>query len=160
LLPVDFFQSIFRDGNHLDYSPPSPYIESLRVINSVSGLQAYLVRQGYEFGSDTKDPEITDDQVIWPLVRRHPLTGRRSLYFGNQVSIGIVGFSENKAQEFIRKLTEHACRADFQLRHHWKKGDAVLWDNRRVLHAGTSYDIENSRRLMHRITWRETESIG
>jgi alpha-ketoglutarate-dependent taurine dioxygenase len=77
-----------------------------------------------------------------------PLTGRRALYFENQVSIGIVDFSENKAQEFLRKLTEHACRADFQLRHHWQKGDAVLWDNRRVLHAGTPYDVENSRRLM------------
>jgi taurine dioxygenase len=134
--------------------------ETLRVINSVSGLQAYLVRQGHEFGSDTRDPKITDDQVIWPLVRHHPLSGRPSLYFGNQVSIGIVGFSENKAQEFVRKLTEHACRAEFQLRHHWQKGDAVLWDNRRVLHAGTPYDVENSRRLMHRTTWRETENIG
>jgi alpha-ketoglutarate-dependent taurine dioxygenase len=134
--------------------------ETLRVINSVSGLQAYLIRQGHEFGADTRDPKMTDDQVIWPLVRRHPLTDRRALYFGNQVSIGIVGFSENKAQEFIRQLTEHACRTDFQLRHHWQKGDAVLWDNRRVLHAGTPYDVENSRRLMHRTTWRETENIG
>ncbi len=134
--------------------------ETLKVINSVSGLQAYLTRQGHEFGSDTRDPEITDDQVIWPLVRRHPLSGRRALYFGNQVSIGIVGFSDKKAQAFIRNLTEQACRSEFRLRHHWRKGDAVLWDNRRVLHAGTAYDVGNSRRLMHRTTWRETGVIG
>jgi alpha-ketoglutarate-dependent taurine dioxygenase len=133
--------------------------ENLRVINSVAGLQAYLVRQGHEFGSDSRDPKITDDQIIWPLVRRHPLTGRKSLYFGNQVSTGIVGFGENKGLEFIRTLTKQACRVEFQLRHQWKKGDVVLWDNRRVLHAGTAYDVENSRRLMHRTTWRETEKI-
>ena len=36
-------------------------------------------------------------------------------------------------------------------------GDAVLWDNRRVLHAGTVYDMERETRLMHRTTLQETE---
>jgi taurine dioxygenase len=134
--------------------------DKLQVVNSVAGLQRYLIRQGHEFGSDTRDPEVTDDQVIWPLVRHHPLSGRHSLYFGNQVSVGVIGFAAEKALKFIADLTEHACRIEFQLRHHWQAGDAVLWDNRRVLHAGTPYDVENTRRLMHRTTWRETEKIA
>lgn len=134
--------------------------EKLQIVNSVSGIQAYLVRQGHEFGSETRDPRVTDDQVIWPLVRHHPLSRRRSLYFGNQVSVGVIGFEDEAAHQFISELTEHACQPDFQLRHQWQVGDAVLWDNRRVLHAGTAYDVKNTRRLMHRTTWRETESIS
>jgi alpha-ketoglutarate-dependent taurine dioxygenase len=38
-------------------------------------------------------------------------------------------------------------------------GDAVLWDNRRVLHAGTVYDMERETRLMHRTTLQEAEPV-
>ena len=74
-----------------------------------------------------------------------PRSGRKALYFGNQVSIGIVGWPEDRAREFIRQLTTHACQPAYQYRHRWRVGDAVLWDNRRVLHAGTFYNIETRR---------------
>ena len=75
------------------------------------------------------------------------------------MSVGIVGWTDAKAKHFIADLTEHACRPAFQYRHHWQVGDAVLWDNRRVLHAGTPYDLDGAPREMHRTTIRETEPI-
>lgn len=128
----------------------------LRVRHSASGLRSYLRSQGQNPVSDQPDGE-PDVVVEAPLVRRHPRSGRRSLYFGNQISVGIAGWSDVEASAFIRELTEHACRPTFQYRHRWRVGDAVLWDNRRVLHAGTPYDLGSETRLMHRTTFEETE---
>jgi alpha-ketoglutarate-dependent taurine dioxygenase len=132
--------------------------DRLRVMNSVSGLQTYLQNQGHTAASEQRN-EKPDNAVEQPLVRRHPRSGRKALYFGNQVSIGIVGWPDAKARAFIRELTAHACQSDYQYRHQWQIGDAVFWDNRRVLHAGTFYNMETETRLMHRTTFRETEPL-
>lgn len=127
--------------------------DRLEVVNDVAGLLTYLEDQG----QDTSErKQYVSLPVIWPLVRAHPRTGRKALYFGNQVSVGIVGWPEDEAKSFIAELTEHACRPDFQYCHKWQVGDAVLWDNRRVLHAGTPYDLNGPPREMHRTTIVET----
>lgn len=132
---------------------------TLAVVNSVTGLSEYIKKQGPKGAHRTNEGEAADPPVIWPLVRAHPRTGRRALYFGNQVSVGIVGWPDAEARAFIADLTEHACGPRFRYRHHWSAGDAVLWDNRRVLHAGTPYDLSSERREMHRTTIRETAAI-
>lgn len=130
----------------------------LEILNSVSGLEYYLEEQGFQ--SEGRSGALGSVKIVkWPLVREHPVTGRRALYFGSKVSIGVTGWPEDKARHFINGLTEYACQPAYQYRHRWSVGDAVLWDNRRVLHAGTPYDTGYSRRHMHRTTWRETESI-
>lgn len=130
----------------------------IQTVNSSAGLERYLDQQGLDT-SNSAGERRQHERVIRPLVRAHPLTGRRALYFGNQITIGLVGVDETESREFVSDLTRHACQSAFQYRHRWSVGDAVLWDNRRVLHAGTPYDVVNSRRLMHRTTWRETEPI-
>ena len=141
-----------------DTLPPDQQIlcDSLEVVNDVSGLLSYLDDQGLD--TETRNNERASP-VTWPLVRAHPRTGRKALYFGNQVSVGIVGWTDGEAKSFISQLTEHACAPTFQYRHKWQVGDAVLWDNRRVLHAGTPYDLAGAPREMHRTTIRETEKI-
>ena len=130
----------------------------LNTINSASGLEHYLEKQNLSnTNSSLRGRKYRE--TIRPLVRSHPETGRRALYFGNQITVGIVGWNEEDSKIFISKLTGHACQARFQYRHKWEAGDAVLWDNRRVLHAGTPYDVKNTRRLMYRTTFREIEPI-
>ncbi len=108
----------------------------------------------------TTEQEAPTEEAIHPLVRAHPRSGRKALYFGNQVSVGIIGWSKDKGRRFIRELTAHACAPAFRYRHEWQVGDAVMWDNRRVLHAGTAYDMQTEQRLLHRVTFRETEPLG
>jgi alpha-ketoglutarate-dependent taurine dioxygenase len=131
--------------------------DELQVMHSLRGLRAYLQQHHTEAARPRQaQPEAV---VVRPLVRRHPRSGRKALYFGNRVSIGIVGWPEDRARAFIRQLTAHACQPAYQYRHRWRVGDAVLWDNRRVLHAGTFYNMETETRLMHRTTFRETEPV-
>jgi taurine dioxygenase len=130
--------------------------ETLVALHSGEGLELFLERQklGNSAGSLTG---CSYQQIRRPLVRKHPRSGRKALYFGNQITIGIEGWSDIESMRFIEDLTTHSCQIDFQYCHRWQAGDAVLWDNRRVLHAGTPYDTKNSRRCMHRTTWRETD---
>jgi len=132
--------------------------DELRVMHSLSGLRAYLQQQHHAEAAQQRQAQ-PDPVVVRPLVRRHPRSGRKALYFGNQVSIGIVGWPEDRAREFIRQLTTHACQPAYQYRHRWRVGDAVLWDNRRVLHARALHNLETGTRVIHRTTFRETEPV-
>ncbi len=93
-------------------------------------------------------------------MRRHPVTGRKTLYFGAKVTVGIEGMPQQEGLAFIANLSAHATRPDRVYRHVWRVGDAVLWDNRHVLHAATPFDLDRHRRLMHRTTFGETEPVA
>ena len=119
------------------------HYQKLTMIHSLSGLQDYLIHKSdaspEAMGSSTAHP------VRWPLVHRHPATGRRSLYFASHATIGVEDWPQSRSLPFVERLTEHATRPAFCYRHHWVPGDVVMRDNRRVLHAGTYYDLHNTR---------------
>lgn len=155
------FSCMYHAYDSLTEQQKSNYCK-LQGINSAAGLEHYLARQKlrHSTGSNVGSMGKRNFQSInRPLVREHPLSKRRALYFGNQITMGIVGWDDEMSAKFIDDLTTHACQSAFQYRHKWKAGDAVLWDNRRVLHAGTPYDTKNSRRHMHRTTWKEDQPI-
>jgi len=133
--------------------------ETLEVIHSVAGLRAFVRENAdqYDYEDGAHDP--LPDAVTWPLVRRHPRSGRPALYFGAKISVGIVGWPDEKGRRFIQDLTAHATRERFRYRHRWRKHDVLLWDNRRVLHAATPFDMAAHTRRLHRTTLRETEAV-
>jgi len=84
------------------------------------------------------------------LVRRHPRTGRLSLYLSSHIG-GIHGWPVPEARMFVRDLTEHATRPRFVYSHRWRQWDLVMWDNRVVMHRARRYD-HRQRRDLHRTT--------
>ena len=132
---------------------------NLTAVHSASGLSEFLHQKGakgsVEQNVETKGPVA----VKWPLVRKHPLTQRKALFFGSKVTISIDGWSQSKALSYISSLTKKATSDDFCYTHKWEPGDALLWDNRRVLHAATPFNLTKYKRRMHRTTWRETDPI-
>jgi taurine dioxygenase len=88
--------------------------------------------------------------VYHPLSRRHPRTGRVSLYIGRW-ACDIEGLPPDEGRAIIAFLQEFARQDRFVYRHHWRDGDAVLWDNRCTQHCATPFD-ERYTRLMHRTT--------
>ena len=97
--------------------------------------------------------------IAHPVFRTHPVTGRKCIYVTEGECTGIEDLADTEALPLISELHRHSISPKFQYRHRWQVGDAVLWDNRRVLHAGTFYNIETETRLMHRTTFRETEPV-
>ncbi len=100
--------------------------------------------------------EFTEDErrrftpVQQRLVRRHPVTGRKSLFLASHAG-SIVGWPVPEARAFLRDLTEHATQRQFVYAHEWKQWDLVMWDNRVTMHRARPYDHAQVRD-MHRTT--------
>jgi alpha-ketoglutarate-dependent taurine dioxygenase len=92
-----------------------------------------------------KTPDITH-----PLVNRHPVTGRESLYLDPGTTIGIVGMEKSEGMALLQELQAYATRPEFTYRHDWQVGDVVLWDNGCTLHRRDHY--ESTQRRFHKRT--------
>jgi taurine dioxygenase len=91
-----------------------------------------------------------------PLVRVHPVTGRRALYLGRRrvwPSNYIIGMPNAESEALLDRLWAHATQPKYAWTHKWRVGDVVLWDNRCCMHYRTEIDA-NQRRVMHRTTIR------
>jgi alpha-ketoglutarate-dependent 2,4-dichlorophenoxyacetate dioxygenase len=84
------------------------------------------------------------------LVRRHPVTGRQSLFLASHAG-GIVGWPMPEARVLLRDLIEHATQREFVYVHKWQPYDLVMWDNRVTMHRARRYDATQVRDL-HRTT--------
>jgi len=88
--------------------------------------------------------------VFHRIVRTHPETGRKALYFDPGKILRIESVDEQESDAIIAELTELMIQPDAQYRHHWRKGDIVIWDNRCSYHrAAGDYPPEEDR-----IHWR------
>jgi alpha-ketoglutarate-dependent 2,4-dichlorophenoxyacetate dioxygenase len=90
------------------------------------------------------------------LVRRHPGSGRKTLYIAAHAS-EIVGRPVPDGRLLLRELIEHATVRDFVYRHEWRAGDLVIWDNRCTMHRGRAFD-EREVRDLRRVTTRDFAS--
>lgn len=89
---------------------------------------------------------------IWqPMVRRHPVTGRKSLYISPIYNDQIEGMSDDEAVAFVRDLAEFSGQDRFVYRHQWETDDVLMWDNRCTMHIVTPHD-PSERRILHRTT--------
>ena len=92
--------------------------------------------------------------VRHPVVRRHPITGRKALYAVSGSSFGIEGMPDGEARGLLDELKRHATQERYQLRLKYGAGDVVIWDNASLLHSATLTDPGDPRTLW-RITTKE-----
>jgi taurine dioxygenase len=126
----------------------------------IEGLEA-IHRYGDRYqlmAKDDKDrPPLTPKQlaevpdVVHPVVRTHPETGRKALFVNEGFSVAIVGMSEAEGKGLLDELFEHSAQPAHVYRHRWQAGDLVMWDNRCTMHRATEYDLRHTR-AMHRTT--------
>jgi alpha-ketoglutarate-dependent taurine dioxygenase len=83
-----------------------------------------------------------------PLVKIHPGTGRPNLVIGRHAH-GIVGMDPEESARLLDRLSAEACRPPRVYHYQWHPGDAVVWDNRRLMHRATPYDLTQPRRMWH-----------
>jgi taurine dioxygenase len=88
--------------------------------------------------------------VFHPILRTHPETRRKPLYFDPGKIVHIVGADQNESDALIAELKGYMIQPDAEYRHKWRKGDIVIWDNRCSYHkAAGDYPPEEDR-----IHWR------
>jgi alpha-ketoglutarate-dependent 2,4-dichlorophenoxyacetate dioxygenase len=96
--------------------------------------------------------------VVWPIVRRHPGSGRKLLFIGAHTR-RVLGMTVAEGRVLLMDLLEHATQRQFVYRHVWKPGDLVIWDNRATLHRGRRWDMNEPREL-RRTTTSALEPAG
>lgn len=118
-----------------------------RSIHDAANLASGGVRPGFDAVTDkSKGPGARH-----PIVRTHPATGRRALYLGRMGNGYIIGLPVAESDRVLLELWAHMTRPEFIWEHRWRVGDLVIWDNRCVAHARSSFD-PNTRRLLRRLT--------
>ena len=117
-------------------------------LDGVYGAFAYGGRRG---GSPLLDKEDQDwKPVFHPIIRTHPETGRKSLYFDPGKIVDIVGADRSESDALIAELKGYMIQPGGEYHHKWRKGDIVIWDNRCSYHkAAGDYPPEEDR-----IHWR------
>jgi alpha-ketoglutarate-dependent taurine dioxygenase len=99
----------------------------------------------------TEEEKAAMPPVWQPMVRKHPVTGRKSLYISPIYNDEVEGLNADEAKQLLTELTEFAAQPRFVYRHRWSPDDVVLWDNRCTMHQVTPHD-PTERRVMHRTT--------
>ena len=84
-----------------------------------------------------------------PVIRTHPVTGRKALYVNEGFTTGIVGMPREESQPILEMLFRHSTRPEFIYRHQWRVGDILVWDNRCTMHHRDAFD-PTARRIMHK----------
>ena len=125
-------------------------------IEDLSAFHSYEWSQKERFGH--KDPKVSefnsygfdiDPKPLRPLVKTHSETGRRCLTIGRHIN-KIPGMSDLEAQNLAKELEQHACSNDNWVYHHsWTEGDAVIWDNRCLMHQACMWDLNEARVMYH-----------
>jgi taurine dioxygenase len=147
------------------------FVDACRAYEALSpAMQAMLAplraihsaRQSYGskgvFAKDTEKrtmqiivSEEADAALTHPLVRTHPLTGRKALFVSPVYTVGIEDLTPEEAKAILGFLFAHLTQEPFIYRHHWREQMLLMWDNRCTMHfAEGGYD--GHLRLMHRTT--------
>jgi taurine dioxygenase len=98
----------------------------------------------------TEEQRRQAPEIAHPVIRTHPLSGRKSLYFSMNHTARIDGRTEADSLPLLEELQRHAAQPDFVYRHHWSVGDLVLWDNAATMHRRDPFPDHYSR-LMRRV---------
>ena len=106
---------------------------------------------------DIKRTSVTAEQkkvaeAVHPVIRTHPVTGRKSIYVNDSTTVKIVGVSDSESEDILGELRARCIRPEFVYRHQWRLGDLLMWDNCSSQHQAVADYALPQRRRMHRTT--------
>ena len=130
-----------------------------REIHDLIGLHSQLFSRAILGFADFTEAEREKwAPVRQRLVRRHPATGRLSLYLSSHAG-AIEGWPVPEARALLRDLTEHATERRFVYAHVWRPYDLVMWDNRVTMHRARRYDASQVRDMRRTTLTNEVSSL-
>ncbi|MDE1172618.1 MAG: TauD/TfdA family dioxygenase [Parvibaculaceae bacterium] len=150
--------TLYADGVRA-YEALSPVmkrlLDGLEAIHSASfayGTRGFFAKEAESRTMQIIVSEEAEKTCAHPLVRTHPVTGRKALYVSPTYTVGgIVGMTAEESRALLGFLFAHMVREEFVYRHKWRKDMLIMWDNRCTLHyADGGYD--GHLRVMHRTT--------
>lgn len=91
-----------------------------------------------------------DKTAIHPVVRLHPVSGKKVLYVNEHFTRRIVEMTMDESDMLLSHLTKWVTQPQFTVRYHWTEGTIAMWDNRSTQHyVVNDFDGE---RIIQRVT--------
>ena len=128
-------------------------LEGKKAIQSYAAFNAQ-----FSVPTNSKQKKMSPD-IAQPLVRTHPITGRKALYICPGMTVQIVGLDEDDSRETLEFLFDWCVRDEFVYTHDWVLDDALLWDNASTMHRREPFDSSEDR-LMKRTTILPPDNIA
>ncbi len=115
-------------------------------------------RQGLNQGI-TPDPKDRLADVVHPVIRVHPETGRKSVYANPYHVVQILGMPRAESDALLDELFAWCDQKQFQWDQVWQVGDTIMWENRSAWHSGNlDYPLDQLRKF-YRTTVRGTPTV-
>src|SRR5262245_50836386 len=110
----------------------------------------------FTYGGRRRATQLLNDEdrdwvpVYHRIIRTHPETGRKGLFFDSGKILRIEGVEAQESDDLIEELTGYMIQPEGRYTHQWRTGDIVIWDNRCSYHrAAGDYPPQEDR-----IHWR------
>lgn len=115
-----------------------------------AGIKIEFSHRKLHGGNVSPEQAARYPDVVHPLVRTHPISKRKSLYFGRRKHAALLDVPAEEGAAFLDWLNETASRPERVYAHKWRPGDLLIWDNRGMRHSATPYDKVKERRIVYR----------
>jgi taurine dioxygenase len=96
--------------------------------------------------------------VVHPVIRTHPVTGRKIVYVNPNFTDRIKGLPRLESDALLTVLFSYFQRPEFHARLRWERDTLAVWDNRSTQHYAVP-DYHPQARLMHRVTFGEDRAF-
>ena len=100
-------------------------------------------------GMTANDDPVRSVGTLHPIVIEQPESGERTLYLGRRRNAYIDGLSRAESEVLLDILWSYATAPEVTMRHRWRLGDVVLWNNFTTMHRRDAFPAEQIR-TMHR----------
>lgn len=134
------------------------FISGLEAVNDFKIFKS-LFTDGAEDRRKLRGYEDAYPQVTHPVVRVHPVTGKKAVYVSRSFTVAIKGMEETESAMLLDRLYRVTSLLEIQYRHRWAPDMVVFWDNRSVQHAAV-HDYYPQRRAMERVTIKGDRPMG
>jgi len=142
--------TLFSDMHAAFDALPDELQQRLLPLKAVHSFVASYERNYVRARILSAQEKADNPDVVHPVVRTHPQTGRKSLFVDPDSVTRIQGLGEQESDELLTFLFAHIADDRFVYRHAWNQGDLAAWDNRCLMHCATGYDETSEIRLMFR----------
>jgi len=156
IIPPEGGSTYFADMCSVYNKLPDALRQKILKLKAIQSYENF--NQGHTIKTKSAIKNKTPD-VTHPIVRTHPVTGKKALYICPGMTTSIVGLSKTESDLLLKELFAFSIQPDFVYRHNWKVGDAILWDNACTMHRRDDFNNKYDR-LMKRTTILPPDSVA
>ncbi|ANN80104.1 TauD/TfdA dioxygenase family protein [Bordetella flabilis] len=153
-LPAEGGDTLFADM-HLAYDTLPAHLR--KAVDGKRAVHSYLAKYGQMQKDGNWRPQLSEQQlaqvqeVVHPVVRTHPESGRKALFVSEGFTTRIEGLPEDESAALLEALFAHSIKPEHVYRHRWQPHDLVFWDNRSLIHLAAGCP-PHLRRKLYRTT--------